>query len=208
MNLGVVLMAAGSGSRMGFKPKCLLHLDGVPLITRMLESLKRLGVQELVVVLGHYQDTIAPLVHGEHVHPVIHPEPDQGQISSQRLGLASLTQGHDAIIMALADQPLLETEDLQLLLERFHARPAGKEMLYPQVGQTPGNPVIITNAVKQDILLRANEYGCRQWRQDHPSRVERFLSDNTHFSCDVDTPEDILALQASTGRTLTWGPSL
>ena len=148
MNLGVVLMAAGSGSRMGFKPKCLLHLDGVPLITRMLESLKRLGVQELVVVLGHYQDTIAPLVHGEHVHPVIHPEPDQGQISSQRLGLASLTQRHDAIIMALADQPLLKLKicnsswsafTLDQLAKRCSTLKWGKRRATPSSSRMPSN---------------------------------------------------------------------
>ncbi|NCW99104.1 MAG: nucleotidyltransferase family protein, partial [Betaproteobacteria bacterium] len=37
--LGAVLLAAGSGSRMGYRPKSLLQLDGVPLICRQLIAL-------------------------------------------------------------------------------------------------------------------------------------------------------------------------
>ena len=35
LNVGAVLLAAGSASRMGHRPKCLLELDGVPLIRRL-----------------------------------------------------------------------------------------------------------------------------------------------------------------------------
>jgi CTP:molybdopterin cytidylyltransferase MocA len=79
-------------------------------------------------------------------------------------------------------------------------------MLFPQVNQTPGNPVIITSQVKTDILGEASDYGCRQWRSAHPLSVERFISDNTHFSWDLDTPEDMKALMQLTGKSLTWDP--
>lgn len=206
MKLAAVLMAAGSGSRMGYKPKCLLHLDGVPLMTRMLQNLRQVGVDELIVVLGHYHERIEPLVQPHQAKVVLNPNPDEGQVSSQRLGLGALVQHHDAIIMALADQPLLEAEDLRTLLARFAARGPSTQMLFPQVNQTPGNPVIITSQVKTDILGEASDYGCRQWRSAHPLSVERFISDNTHFSWDLDTPEDMKALMQLTGKSLTWDP--
>jgi glucose-1-phosphate thymidylyltransferase len=43
-------MAAGAGSRLGHRPKCLLQLDGVPLILRQISALKAAGVDDLVVV--------------------------------------------------------------------------------------------------------------------------------------------------------------
>ena len=39
MSVGAVLLAAGSASRMGGRPKCLLELGGVPLVMRQLIAL-------------------------------------------------------------------------------------------------------------------------------------------------------------------------
>ena len=50
--VGAVLLAAGSGSRIGHRPKSLLELGGVPLIRRQLIALSGAGVDEVVVVLG------------------------------------------------------------------------------------------------------------------------------------------------------------
>ena len=60
--VGAVLLAAGSGSRMGHRPKSLLELGGVPLIRRQLIALSGAGVDEVVVVLGHYADRIEEAV--------------------------------------------------------------------------------------------------------------------------------------------------
>ena len=52
LSVGAVLLAAGSGARLGHRPKCLLELGGVPLIQRQLIALSGAGVDEVVVVLG------------------------------------------------------------------------------------------------------------------------------------------------------------
>ncbi len=206
MSIAAVLMAAGSGSRMGFRPKCLLHLDGIPLIVRTIHALKGVGVQELIVVLGHYHESIQPFIDPLQAHCVINPYPDEGPISSQRLGLQSLKHNHDAIIMALADQPLIEAQDIELLMSQFRALAPSTEMLFPLLSSGPGNPVIISNTVREDILGKDSSYGCREWRAEHAHQVQGLLSDNMHFACDLDTPEDIQAFEQSSGLTLTWGP--
>ncbi|NBS96920.1 MAG: nucleotidyltransferase family protein, partial [Betaproteobacteria bacterium] len=101
--IGAVLLAAGSGSRMGHRPKSLLELGGVPLIRRQLIALSGAGVDEVVVVLGHYAKEIEPVIQTFPVTIVHNPDPDQGQVSSQRLGLAALGGKLDAVIVALAD---------------------------------------------------------------------------------------------------------
>jgi molybdenum cofactor cytidylyltransferase len=42
--LSAVVLAAGAASRMGHRPKCLLELDGVPLIVRLLRALREAGI--------------------------------------------------------------------------------------------------------------------------------------------------------------------
>jgi L-glutamine-phosphate cytidylyltransferase len=58
-----VILAAGRGSRMGHlsdnRPKCLVELEGQPLIKRQLAALRRGGVDEIGVVRGYRADMIA-----------------------------------------------------------------------------------------------------------------------------------------------------
>ena len=54
VRVGAVLLAAGEGKRMGGVPKALIELGGVPLINRQLIALSGAGVDEVVVVTGHY----------------------------------------------------------------------------------------------------------------------------------------------------------
>lgn len=87
MNVGAVLLAAGAASRMGGRPKCLLQLDGVPLLLRQLNALSAAGVQDIVVVVGHYAEQIESVLPTQGLARVRNPAPDDGQASSVRLGL-------------------------------------------------------------------------------------------------------------------------
>ena len=206
-SLAAVLMAAGAGARMGQRPKSLLELDGVPLICRQVMALREAGVSELVLVLGHHAKDIEAAVKALKVSVVINPDPDAGPVGSQRLGLQSLSGHSDAVLMALADQPLLDAADLRQLFQAFDQRLPGSALVYPRVDGQPGNPVIFTAAVRAALLACPPDVGCKQWRQAHTSQVQALDCDNPHFVQDVDTPEDIAKLRRSSGRQLQW-PSL
>jgi len=62
LRVGAVLLAAGEGSRLGKVPKCLLSLQGVPLIKRHMIALSGAGMDEVVVVTGHYHADVEPAV--------------------------------------------------------------------------------------------------------------------------------------------------
>jgi molybdenum cofactor cytidylyltransferase len=202
--VAAVLLAAGAGSRMGNKPKSLLELDGVPLIHRQIIALQGAGVTELVVVLGHHASQIAPLLQDMAVTLVINQNPDASPISSQRLGLQSLSGQTDAVLMALADQPLIDAQDVRQLLDAFMRRPVATSLVFPRVHGQPGNPVVFTAAVRIAMLACPAEIGCKQWRQQHVQQAHAFECDNLHFVQDLDTPEDIDKLRMSSGCQLQW----
>ena len=202
--VGAVLLAAGPASRMGHQPKCLLELGGVPLIRRQLIALAGAGVKELVVVLGHYADRIEPAVREVPATLVRHPDPDAGQASSLRLGLQALAGGIDAVLVALADQPLIEAQDIKDLIGAYHQRPAGTELVQPTVEGLPGNPVMFSPAVQEQILAGGASMGGKQWQAVHPQAVFRWATANIHYRTDVDSPDDIEALAARTGQRLRW----
>ena len=206
VSLGAVLMAAGAGARMGHRPKSLLELDGVPLIRRQLAALRDAGASETVVVLGHHASHIAQHLAGFALTVVHNPNPDAGPVSSQRLGLQSLSGQTDAVLMALADQPLINAQDLRELMDAFSQRPEGASLLYPRVNGQPGNPVIFTADVRAAMLVCPPEVGCKQWRQQNPQQVQPWDTGNRHFFQDVDTPEDVRQLTLTSGHTLEWPP--
>jgi molybdenum cofactor cytidylyltransferase len=202
--IGAVLLAAGSGSRIGMRPKCLLELGGVPLIRRQLIALSGAGVDEVVVVLGHHADLIDRAVQTFPVTVVRNPNPDDGQVSSQRVGLAALSGKLDAVIVALADQPLLNAQDITALIGAFKKRPAGIQVVYPQVGDERGNPVIFSAEVLARILLGQANVGCRQWQAANAHAVQPFITDNRRYRVDIDTPEDLQRFERDTGHALRW----
>ena len=202
--VGAVLLAAGSGSRMGNRPKCLLELGGVPLIRRQLIALSGAGVDELVVVLGHYADQIEPAVMDFPVTLVRNPDPDAGQNASLRLGLQTLSPKIDTVLVALADQPLINSQDINDLIGAYKKRPEGTQVVQPNVEGQPGNPVMFSGDVRDQILAGDAKVGCKQWQSAHPEAVHRWVTSNQRYRTDVDSPEDIEALAARTGHRLRW----
>lgn len=202
--VGAVLLAAGEGRRMGGRPKALLTLGGVPLVRRMLVALSGAGVDEVVVVLGHHADAVGAAVQDFPVTVVRNPAPEAGQVSSLRTGLAALSDRLDAVVVALADQPLLHAGDVSALIGAWKKRAPGVDVVHPQVAGQRGNPVIFGAGVREQILAGEADVGCRQWQARHPERVAPFVTDCRRYCVDVDTPEDIERFERETGHALVW----
>jgi molybdenum cofactor cytidylyltransferase len=200
------VLAAGAGSRMGHRPKCLLQLDGVSLLERQLQALTLAGVSPIGVVLGHHAGRILQdgAVARWAAQPVRNPQPDEGHVSSLRIGLRALPPGLDAVVVALADQPLINAPAVQALLQAFAQRPAGTQMLQPSVKGLPGNPVVFSGAVMAQMLASDEQMGARQWQRAHPEAVYHWETPHGHYRLDVDNEADRLAVEQLTGQSLRW----
>ncbi len=208
MTVGAVLLAAGEGARLGRRPKALLELGGVPLILRQLIALSGAGVDEVVVVLGHHADAIEAAIGSFPITLVHNPAPQDGQASSVRAGLRALSPRIDAVIVALADQPLIDAQDIVALIGAYKMR-GDASMVVPRVQQDggaaePGNPVMFDAALRDAWLAGEADAACRQWRLRNPERVRWFDTDNRRYRVDIDTPQDLQRFSASTGHELRW----
>lgn len=206
--VGAVLLAAGEARRMGGRPKALLELAGVPLVRRSLVALSGAGVDEVVVVLGHRADEVEPALRDFPVTIARNPDFARGQMSSVRTGVAAMTARLDAIIVAVADQPLLHAQDITDLIGAFKKKRDAESAVVPYVQGERGNPIILDAAIRDDLLSGDVNFGCRQWLAAHPERVARMDSENRHYVVDVDSPEDIEAFAAEFGHALRWPPGL
>ena len=216
MNVGAVVMAAGAGRRMGHRPKSLLLRDGVPLIERTVRLLLASGVATVVVVLGHHAAVIEPVlrrVQGSLPDPdalqwAVNPAPDEGQGGSLRTGLVALPPTLDAVLVALADQPLLLVEDVRNVLAAWAQRPAGIELLAPQFEGQPGHPIVFDSAVRAAVMQAEGAAGVREWRRAHAERVQPWPVQHARHTTDVDTPEDLQTLERMHGVRLQWPADL
>ena len=107
-----VLLAAGEGSRFG-RPKALVELNGQTLAARGVNLLRAGGADPVLVVTG------AAEVELDGIHTVYNPEWRTGMGSSLRAALQALTgtsEGVGAVVVALADQPLVGAEAVARLI--------------------------------------------------------------------------------------------
>ncbi len=104
MRVAGLVLAAGQASRFG-APKVLERLHGTTLLEHALGALERGGCAPVLVVLGAHADLVRRTV--PLPTTVCNPLWSTGMGSSLRAGLAALPSDVDAVVVALADQPLV-----------------------------------------------------------------------------------------------------
>lgn len=205
--IGAVLLAAGSASRMGHRPKCLLEHGGRPIVRRQVQALLGAGLTPVVVVLGHYRDQVAAALDGLPVERVVNPDPEAPQSHSLHQGLAALPTCLDAVLVSLADLPLIGPSEIEGLIAAWNQRPAGTSFVRPWVDGQPGNPVLLDASVRRELLAGGPDLSGQQWAASHPDRVHRWATDQRAYITDVDRPQDLDALAAQ-GFALSWPDNL
>ena len=198
LRIGAVLLAAGEGARLGGRAKGAIEIEGEPLILRGLRILSDAGVDEVVVVTGHYQSEISSLVSQADslfndgcLVEVTQPIRDHSQSDSLRLGVASLSQEVDAVMVVPVDMPALTRQDLISLIGAYKHADAAIEFVGPTVGTRPGNPVLFSRRIASQIAQGEGDFGSGAWRHQRPEWLLEWQTDNVHYVADIDTPEDL-----------------
>ena len=198
LRIGAVLLAAGEGARLGGRAKGAIEIEGEPLLLRGLRILSEVGVDEVVVVTGHYQSDLAPLLtrarslfNDDCLVEVTQPTADHSQSDSLRLGVAGLSQAVDAVIVLPVDMPALTREDLVVLIGAYKHADPGIEFVGPLVGERPGNPVLFSQRIASQVARGEGDFGSGAWRHQRPDWLLEWQTDNLHYVADVDTPEDL-----------------
>jgi molybdenum cofactor cytidylyltransferase len=130
-----------------------------------------------------------------------------------RAGLAALSTKLDAVIVAVADQPLLNSGDVTALISAYKKYKSNGDssppaVIVPHVAGTRANPIMLDAVLREQILAGTADVGCRQWLAAHPEQLQRFDTDNQHYCVDVDTPADLEQFTQRYGHALRWPAAL
>jgi molybdenum cofactor cytidylyltransferase len=187
--ISAIVLAAGESRRMGDINKLHMPIDGLPLLRRSVETLLDAELGEIVVVLGHDRANTQALLKGLPVSTVFNKDYESGQMTSVHCGLGSLGQAFEGVIVALGDQPALSVSDIDHLIDAFFTRNGG-EVVIPEYQGKRGNPIIISNRCRQDIVTGKYNFGCRRFIEDNPELVRTVEMPGPSVVIDLDTPMD------------------
>jgi len=192
-NCGVVLLAAGSSTRMG-SPKQLLKFRGKTLIRHAAETALASGCRSVIVVLGARAQQIREELSDVPVEIVENARWQEGMGTSIQTGVCVAEDLKlDGAILALADQPLVTPEILSNLVSE-HER-TGKPIVASAYAGTVGVPVYFARSHFAQLLALQPSQGCK-------GVILSGGDDALHIDCpqaetDVDTPEDYASIAYS-----------
>jgi len=185
-----VLLAAGQGSRFG-RPKALVELDGQTLAERGVTLLRAGGTDPVLIVTGAAEVELRP----EHqARTVYNGEWRTGMGSSLRAALRALTEleaGPEigAVVVALADQPLVGAEAVGRLIAAYRA---GAGVAVAAYGGKPRNPVLLAREHWPEVIATATgDQGARAFLRARPELVTLVECGDTGRPDDIDTPADL-----------------
>jgi molybdenum cofactor cytidylyltransferase len=194
LRVGVIVLAAGRGSRFGDEsPKTLARLGRRPLVAHAVTSAKASGLRPVVVVVGCQAADVAAAA-GRDVEVIENPYWEEGMSTSLRAGLAAVLADRTvtAMTVALADQPRIGAEAYRRLVL---AHADGAELAVATYGGKRGHPVLIGRNYFEEAMRMTGDQGARTLLAK-PEVVE-VPCDGTGEATDIDTPADLAALEDS-----------
>jgi molybdenum cofactor cytidylyltransferase len=197
-----VILAAGESSRMG-SDKALLPwppvTDRVPFsgetfLSSAIRSLSS-ATDQVVVVVGHNEPQLAPVVYAAGGSLVRNPAPEGGQFSSLRVGLQEvLNLGRDAVMITLVDRPPVGAAVLTNLRAAFETAASEIWAIVPEYQGRHGHPFLAGREMIEAFLKAPATATAREVERQHNQHLQYVLVDDPHVGINVNTPDDYAAL--------------
>lgn len=194
MNAHILILAAGSSSRMRGGDKLLEQVDGQPQLARILQAALQTGLPVTVALPPDRPDRAAAIA-ALPARQISVPDPAQGMAASLTAGLASLppTTG---VMLLLADLPDITAQDLITLRDAWAQEPEAI-LRGAAADGTPGHPVCFPPDLRDDLMTLKGDEGARAVLVRHRARLRLIPLPGRHATTDLDTPEDWAAWRAA-----------
>jgi molybdenum cofactor cytidylyltransferase len=184
-----IVPAAGRAERFG-SPKAIVEVEGVPMLERVIGSLRDAEVDHIVVVLGAHEDLIRENVPSlATCRVVVNPRPERGMFSSLQEGF-NAAPAADAYLVAVGDMPFVRAETIRMIVTE-HARVSG--IVSPRYRGKRGHPIVVDGAAREAILVAeaTPKYTLHDVVKAQAARQHDLEVDDPGVIRDVDTMTDL-----------------
>ncbi len=182
-----IILGAGESSRMG-RPKLLLPFGDSTIIGTVISHVLASSVEKAIVVLGSNFESHREVIKDYAVEIVNNKQYREGMFSSVKCGLEAVPDGADAVMVLLGDQPMIQADEMDQLIESY--RNSEKGIAIATHGNKRGHPILFGKKFISDINGYPGEASLRDLLQKHPSEILEIKTGNDGILRDIDTEND------------------
>ena len=180
-HIEVLILAAGAASRFGSAKQLISH-HGKPLLQHSIDKANEVCPGRVSVLLGANHQQIEAQISDAKV--ILNNHWQQGLGASIAVGVKNIDPQSDGLLILLADQIALTTEDLKQLLKAFD----GSNTVSAYYAGRRGVPALFPQSLYADLSVLSGDSGAKAVLQR--GDVDLAEVDLPLAAMDIDTPED------------------
>lgn len=184
---GLIILAAGESSRLGFPKQTLLY-KGKTLLELAIEAGLKSECSPVIVVTGANAEAIEPGIKHSDVNIIYNPEWNEGMASSIRVAIKEVENNEaiNNVIIMLCDQPFVNREVINSLI--YKQQQTGSNMVACTYKNTVGVPALFARSLFAQLLSLRGKEGAKKLLHNHPDDVVTIAFEKG--SVDIDTIAD------------------
>jgi molybdenum cofactor cytidylyltransferase len=174
--------------------KQLLTLHDKTFVEHCVDNLLASSASEVIVVTGYRSEDVKSVLGDRPIRFADNPDYSSGMSSSVKRGFLEVGADSEGVLVALADQPLIEAGVFNLVIDLFgRMRPL---VVLPVYDGRNGHPVVFDSSLRAEVLSMNPEEGLRSVVHSHASDVLRVDVSTSSVITDFDFPEDYRRIQS------------
>ncbi len=183
-----IVLAAGESVRMG-DVKQLLPWGESTVLGTTLGNLKSSGLHDILLVTGYEAEEVEKIGNEQDVSTIFNPDYSDGEmLSSLKVAIRSLPNNREAILVVLADQPMVDSGTIdQILIAFWQGR---GELIAPTYKSKRGNPVLISRRYFPDLLNLPHSGAPRDLLSQKADVLQLIPVNTPTVLHDLDSPEE------------------
>lgn len=188
MKTGIIILAAGESSRLGY-PKQIAKYKDKTLLQLAIDAANGCDAHKRVLVLGANRDEIKKTFSGASIPNIPNPQYEKGMSSSLKIGLEYMLKfdAPDQIIIMLCDQPFVDAKILNKLITMQEKE--GKGIVACAYSKTIGVPILFGKAYFHELMELKGDEGAKKIAQAHEEDLVTISFPKGKI--DIDTEEDL-----------------
>ncbi|MBT8092955.1 MAG: nucleotidyltransferase family protein [Gammaproteobacteria bacterium] len=190
-NICIAVLAAGQARRFGASKLLQLH-DSRPLLQYALAAATEAFPGNVYLVTGHDAGAIAKASSGFACHEVFNPDFENGIGTSIAKAADTCATVADALIIGLADQPLITATHLAALARAWSGD--GRQIVATEFSATLGPPVLFGRDFFAELAGLKGDRGAKDVLRRNSQAVVAVEFEPALI--DIDTPADLEALDS------------
>ncbi|MDO8733865.1 MAG: nucleotidyltransferase family protein [Elusimicrobiota bacterium] len=172
-----IILAAGSGVRLGGKVKALLKTGSKTFIERIILNFRKCKIKNIIVVLGYKAAIVKKylkekkIINGQmSINVFVNRNYKSQQLTSLKLAIKNLSKNCAGIIFTPVDHPLVKLTTYKKLLSAFQKDK--NKICLPSYNYRKGHPAIFPKEIFEKILTEKLFAGARDLIEKYPEKVK------------------------------------